>query len=160
MSVAEIPGLEPDLETENAGTVEETAAENAVAGEATTPAATDDRISIDVLTREPVKTFLTDEDTGAIRTVQLDAEGRPVALSTGISQGAITATVLESGSADMVVERPLLRQTTNRLTDAPETDVVDPKTGEILEVVQGNDAFDLDAAVRRYIRKELLDTSA
>lgn len=163
MSVIETTGLEPALEAETAGAVEESFSPAAGSGQAApnsgTGEAANDRISIDVLSKEPVKTFLTDAASGAIRTVQLDDQGRAVALTTGISRGEIAAAVLEGSRAAGVVERPRLRETTNSLTNAPETEVVDPKTGEILEVVQENDTFDLDEAVRKYIRKELLDTS-
>lgn len=162
MSVPEIPGADPALDAETAGTAEAipvegngvTAPSAAVAGEAE-----NDRISIDVLSKEPVKTFLIDEETGTIRTVQLNDDGEPVALDTGISKGDIAKTLLRGVGVDYV-QRPLVRETTNNLTGAAQKTIVNPKTGEIMDVIPEHDAFDLDRIVREYIRKELLDTSA
>jgi len=165
MSVSEITGLEASLESEDTGTAGETLAATAGSASQAAPAVAAepdaDRISIDVLSKEPVKTFVLDDETGTIRTVQVDSKtGENIPLPTGVSQSGITASVLGSACGDCLAERPLLRETVNSLTNAPQTEVVDPKTGEILKIVDENDFFDLDQALREYARKSLLDKSA
>lgn len=120
-----------------------------------------DRVCLDILSREPVLRFTEDTDSGALRTVSVDAAtGATTPLTSGISPLDLTREILESAPDIALAAHPILRERPGEAGEPGHVDVVDPQTGEIVDRVAANDFFDLDVAVREFSRKSLVDKSA
>ena len=120
-----------------------------------------DRVCLDILSREPVLRFAANTDTGALGTVSVDpSTGLATPLTTGISPLGLTRDILASGKDIVLADRPILRAHPAAGDEPGHTDVVDPRTGEVVNRVAENDFFDLDVAIREFTRKALVDKSA
>jgi len=120
-----------------------------------------DRVCLDILSREPVLRFAANTDTGALGTVSVDpSTGLATPLTTGISPLGLTRDILASGKDIVLADRPILRAHPAAGDEPGHTDVVDPRTGEVVDRVAENDFFDLDVAIREFARKSLVDKSA
>jgi len=120
-----------------------------------------DRVCLDILSREPVLRFAENTESGALGTVSVDpSTGLATPLTTGISPLELTRDILASGRGIVLADRPILRDHPATGDEPGHTDVVDPRTGEVVDRVAENDFFDLDAALRDFARKSLVDKSA
>ena len=120
-----------------------------------------DRVCLDILSREPVLRFAENTESGALGTVSVDpSTGLATPLTTGISPLDLTRDILASGGDIVLADRPILRAHPAVGDEPGHTDVVDPRTGEVVNRVAENDFFDLDVAIREFTRKALVDKSA
>ena len=117
-----------------------------------------DRLSLEVLSREPVIRFQDNAATGALGAVTTSpATGAAIPLTTGIRPGDLARDLLAGVPELLLATRPIVRETTGQ-GDAPgHTDVIDPRTGEVVDQVAQDDCFGLDQAVREFSRRSLVD---
>lgn len=163
MSPSEIAGLDA------AGATDATAADTEAVTGALTDAATagttsladgddPDRLTIDVLSREPVIRFRDDAETGAPQAVtRSPVTGATVPLGTGVTAGDITRELLDGMPALLLATRPIVREVAGQGDTPGHTDVIDPRTGEVVERLSESDCFGLDQAVRDFARRSLVD---
>ena len=162
MSVSEISGLESALETDPNSV--DLGVSNTASGGLSVTVATEpenDRVAINALSDEPVKTFVIDPQSGSVRTVEVDAaSGRKIPLTTGVSQSAMAEQVISSGRVLAIATQAIVRDKPNSDRKDAQVQVIDPKTGEIIKTLAKSDVFDLDRTLREYARKSLVDRSA
>ena len=163
MSPSEIAGLD------TTGAADATATETSLAAGATSAVdaadaagsigeASADRLSLAVLSRDPEIHFQENTVTGALGAVtQSPVTGATLPLSTGIRSGELARDLLAGLPELLLATKPLVREVTGQGDTPGHTDVIDPRTGEVVQRLAQDDSFGLDQAVRDFTRRSLVD---
>jgi hypothetical protein len=165
MTANEIQNMAASATTDESTT---TAATSAIGGAAvqSADAATaasgqdSDRLSLEVLSREPVLHFTEATDSGGLRTVTAAAAETSSLPPPTADTPAPPDTGITTGATLRIAERPALRVEPGQDGGPGHTELLNPKTGEIVARVSSNDFFGLDAAIRAFVHQSLVDKSA